>query len=128
MEYKDLKDKPWTGEDGGPKEVSNLEVVFPGNAMQELLPPYDEIPEEFKESDGTKWNVLFTKWFYHGVENLELFPKEGVDPNMAMRHIKACMGSFEPSQEHKESGVAYLLSLWFDDIKYDISEKKKETP
>lgn len=101
------------------KEVSDLDIAF-GGRTRELLPPYEEIPEEFKRmSSRNKWVSMVEDWFYYGLKNLQLKPKEGVDINKAMKHIKAIMGSFEPKHEHKMAGCAYLLSLWFDDVSYE---------
>jgi hypothetical protein len=49
--------------------------------------------------------------FYRGGE---LPPeKDGIDRRAAFRHISACLGSYDPSHEHKIAGVGYLISLWF---------------
>jgi hypothetical protein len=93
-------------------EVTDLDIAF-GNV--EHLPKWDAIPEEFKRGN-TKWNRLFNQCFFCGAKGLQLVPKEGVDAKKALRVIRACMGSFEPKHEHKEAGVAYLFSLWFDDF------------
>jgi hypothetical protein len=44
--------------------------------------------------------------------------KEGVDGNLAFRHLSAIQRSFTPKHEHKEAAVAYLASLWFEDVDY----------
>jgi len=100
------------------KEVPELEAIFPG-AVKHLMPRWEEIPAEFKEYRGTKWNGVFNDWFYHGAKNVKYKPKPGVDTAKAMRHVRAVMGSFEPKHEHKEAAVAYLLSQWFEDISYE---------
>lgn len=93
-----------------PTEVSDVQVVFPAS-VKGLLPPPDEIPKEFKRHAGTWANRMFSEWFYNGLSEAPRF-RDGIDPEKAMRHLTACMGSFEPRHEHKEAGVAYLLSLW----------------
>lgn len=108
-----------------PQEVSDAEVAFPAS-VSHLLPKREDIPEEFKRHNGTKWNQLFSDWFYRGLKESEFIPKEGVDVDKALRHIKCCMGSWEPKQQHKEAGVAYLLSLWFEDVKYTKGDPQKE--
>ena len=100
-----------------PAEVSQLELAFGGN-MAKLLPPYESVPAEFKGHNG-KWNNLVSTWFFQGLKNAVWTPKPGIDKDKALRHIKAILGSWEPKHEHKEAGVAYLLSLWFDDVKYE---------
>jgi hypothetical protein len=101
-----------------PQEISDSEMAFPAN-VSHLMPKWEEIPDLFKEHDGTIWNNIFNKWFYSGLKNMNTIPKDGIDSNKALRHIKAIMGSFEPKHEHKEAAVAYLMSQWFESITYD---------
>jgi hypothetical protein len=99
-----------------PSDVDGLDCAFGGD-MQKLLPPYDSIPDEFKQWNGHKWVDIVDKWFYSGLpKETEIKPKSGVDPRKAMKHLQAIMVSFRPKHEHKTAGVAYLMSLWFDDI------------
>jgi len=95
------------------QDVSDLEMAFPAN-VKHLMPPMEAIPREF-QNGHTVWNRLMTDWFCVGLKDLKLTPKEGVDTQRALRHLKAIIGSFEPSHEHKEAAVAYLLSQWFTD-------------
>jgi hypothetical protein len=101
------------------KTLTALDVAFGGAAhgMRELLPPYESIPKEFR-NNRTEWNRLFSDWFYRGLSSLELEPKEGIDKHAALAHIRAVMSSFEPKHEHKEAGVAFLLSQWFTNPKW----------
>lgn len=103
-------------------DVNGLSVAF-GNVAH--LPPMKDIPEEFKGHRGNKWTELFSQWFYSGLpKGTEFVPKPGVDKSKALAAIRAVMVSFEPKHEHKEAGVAYLLSEWFDDIKVpDVAPK-----
>lgn len=98
------------------QNVTDIDVVF-GTKALDLMPTYNKIPDEFKNGD-TKWNKVVNTWFYRGLKNAQFTPKDGVDKNKALKHIKAIMGSFEPKHEHKEAGCAYLLSEWFEDISY----------
>jgi hypothetical protein len=99
------------------KEVSDFEIQL-GGRMDKLLPAMSSIPEEFK-SRNTKWNDIVSKWFYGGFKNPKFTPKKDVDTNKAIRHLKAILVSYEPKHEHKEAGVAFLLSQWFEDITYE---------
>lgn len=88
--------------------------------MDKILPKKEEIPEEFWQHRGTVWNKMVSTWFFLGLKNLELEPREGVDQKLALRHIQAIMGSFAPKHEHKEAACAYLLSKYFQGIpKYE---------
>ena len=99
------------------QEVDAVSAAF-STTVAHLMPAYLDIPEEFRLGH-TKWNRMFSDWFFMGATNIKYTPKPGVESGKAMRHIKAIMGSFEPKHEHKEAAVAYLLSQWFDDVTYD---------
>lgn len=100
-----------------PVAVTGLEMAFgPEGGIKKLLPPMSEIPEEFKR-DHNPWCSVVSRWFFGGLTKEEVAawaPKEDIDKDMALRHVKAALGSFEPKHEHKEAGCAYLLSLWFE--------------
>lgn len=96
------------------KEVDDVTLAFPAT-VKHLMPNMKDIPEEFKQYNGTKWNKLVGQWFFNGLSKLELVPRPEVDANKDFRHIQAIMGSFEPKHEHKEAACAYLLSEWFED-------------
>lgn len=103
-----------------PKEDLN-----PFMATEPLLPPMEDIPEEFKRwNSQTKWNRLSNDIFFSGVTGLELTPKEGVDPDKALRHLGVTMGGYDTAHGHKEAGCAYLFSLWFEDAKWEVSKKE----
>ena len=98
-----------------PQDVDKLTMVFGcGGDFAKLLPPYAEIPEEFRRGHG-KWNDFMSTWFFKGLKGATITPKDGVDLGKALRHLKAIIGSFEPAHEHKEAAVAYLSSLWLED-------------
>lgn len=98
------------------QDVTNLAVAFGCRAM-ELMPPYKDIPDDYKRGH-TKWNKLFNDWFFGGLKSLDVAPKKGIDKQKALTHIRAIMVSFEPQHEHKEAGVAYLMSEWFEDAQW----------
>lgn len=54
------------------------------------------------------------------IANLVGKPREGIDAVVALTHLGVVQTSFEPTAEHKEAAVAYLASLWFEDLLYDI--------
>jgi hypothetical protein len=95
-------------------EISQLDVGF---GTTKGLPAYASIPDEFKRGK-TKWNKLFSDWFFSGLTSFSVAPADGVDKDKALKHIRALMASFEPSHEHKEAGVAYLMSKYFADAQW----------
>jgi hypothetical protein len=115
-----------------PIEVSDLEVAFGAN-VRHLMPAWDDIPEEFKrhvmrETPGdraSKYLRLVGDWFFVGIEGLRFDLKDDIDGGRVMRHIQTVLGSWEPKHEHKEAAVAYLLSLWTNDVKW---KRRERTP
>lgn len=98
-------------------EVSDVEIAFP--ATPPGLPAWNDLPKDFRENwhqNTHRWCRIPSKWFFKGgsLDEFGLQPKEGVDAEKAMRAIRACLGSFQPSHEHKIAGVAFMLSEWFD--------------
>ena len=103
-----------------PKEVNDLDMEFGPKDLKEYLPAMSEIPENFKYERGEalQWIKIANNWFFSGIQNLVITPKIGIDRNIALRHLKTIMSSYEPSHEHKIIGVAWLMSLWFDVFEY----------
>jgi len=95
-------------------KLENWDAVF-GNVS--FLPKMEDIPEQFKKHEGTKWNKIMNTWFFYGLPaETKFIAKPGVDEKKAKLALKAVLTSFSPSHEHKKAGVAYLMSEWFEDI------------
>lgn len=108
-----------------PKPLTDPELAFGPRDINSYLPKYETIPPEALR---TKWNRVFNVWFFNGLpKGSGIAVKEGIDGNLAMRHLRACMGSFEPKHEHKEAGCAYLMHEWFDAIVNAKGEDITET-
>lgn len=96
-----------------PVKVSDVDMAFGGaGKMDVLLPAWSEIPAEIKREQDT-WSPVVSRWFYEGLSG-KFIPKEGIDPDAALRHIRAIIGSYEPKHEHKIAGIAYLMGQWFE--------------
>jgi hypothetical protein len=80
---------------------------------RDLIPKWDEIPDEFK-SGRTLEVKLFNTFFFHGGSVDIFIPKEGVDKEKALRVLTFVARDWGLSHEHKESGWAYLVREWFD--------------
>lgn len=102
--------------------LTDMDVAFPAR-VKHLMPPMADIPAEFHNGRG-KWSKFQQDWFYSGLATLNLIPRDGIDLKIALRHLKAIQGSFEPKHEHKEAAVAYLASLWFTDDSTWTTNKK----
>jgi hypothetical protein len=100
--------------------VNRLDMAFGGD-VSKLLPPYADIPAPFKSDNTRTWfHKLPIDWFYRGLTSIQLTPRDGVDGEAALQHIRAVLVSFEPKHEHKMAGVAYLLDQWFSGGKWEV--------
>ena len=124
-----------------PKPISGADMAFGPRNINEWLPAWEDIPDEFKPGSWSSVNGVkhyssnvsdraakflnfVSDAFFLGLAELKLDPKEGVDPNVAWGHIRACMSSWDPKHEHKESGCAFLLSLWFDNVRWTAGKRE----
>ena len=96
-------------------DVGTMDIAFGTGVVGTLLPNMEDIPFDFPNRD--KFEKVAATWFYFGLAGESKFhPKEGVDTKKAQRVLQTCLGSFDPRHEHKMTGVAYLMSEWFEDI------------
>lgn len=114
-----------------PIVLSGLDVVFGAGRelMEKMLPTMDEIPEDFKcyggsgRGEAKQWINKVEDWFFKGITALKVTVKENVNPDLALRHLRCIIGSFEPQHEHKTAGAAYLMSLWYHKFDYTVVKK-----
>ena len=94
-------------------EISNATKAYPAD-VKNLMPAYDQIPEEIKNQDANNYTRLRAKWFLKGLMAHDVpEPRGGIDGDKAWDHLFCIQRSFEPKHEHKSAAVAYLMSLWF---------------
>jgi hypothetical protein len=113
-----------------PQEVTDLDMAFCVRAGA-LMPPRGDLPKCYYAFPGGRDSVRFASmWFFKGFQKADFTPREGVDTRLALRHIKACIGSFELKHEHKMAGVAFLLDQFFEKVVTDDKtyEFSKEVP
>ncbi len=101
-------------------DVDAVEEVFGAKDIYKMMPKYEDIPQEYKMNFHNPAFEFICGWFYTGLKNPEFVPKEGVDPEKALKHIATIMVSYAPKHEHKMAGCAWLLDQWF------ISYKNKK--
>lgn len=105
-------------------EIPSIDDILRERNYLKNFPLYEEIPKEFKEHNSpNKWNKLFSDWFFVGLKSLDITPKKGVDKDRAMKYIREFMGTWATKHEHKEAGIAYVMSLWFEDAKWEVKDK-----
>ena len=98
-----------------PQKTTGLDHAFGPSRIATFLPPYADLPEEFRR-ERNPWCQFVQDWFFKGADKDRLKAKPGVDWKDAVGHCATIMRSFEPKHEHKVAGVAYLLSLWFEPL------------
>lgn len=98
--------------------VNDVDIAF-GGRTDELLPAWNDIPEEFHKGSN-KWHKFANALFFGDAgKNTQIVPKAGIDVHEAARHVKAILGSFNPKHEHKIAGCAFLLSEFYQDVIFD---------
>lgn len=103
----------------GYQDITDAEMAF---GTTKLLVTRAELPED---RDTSKWNKLFSDMFFCGLTELDITPKEGVDINAALKCVKAHMGSWEPKHEDKEDGVAFMMSVLFEDATWTAGQMER---
>lgn len=82
----------------------------------DLMPSYSELHSKDVKWDN-KWERAVSTWFFDGIAKSRFTPKAGIDVNDAFYHLGNIIGDWTPKHEHKTDGAAFLMSLWFDDVK-----------
>ncbi len=103
-------------------ELDAIEIAFPAGALR-WMPKYEDIPDEYKDHVGFgdseyECVTIANYWFANGLnEDVEFYPREGVDARKAFDALRATLGSYAPKHEHKIAAVAYMMSCWFKEVK-----------
>jgi hypothetical protein len=104
-----------------PRDVSDMEMAFPANAVRDFMPSYEECKEGLRKLDAkteAMWRDFQATWFFSGLpDNVRVKLAPGIDGEAAFRHLSCIQGSYAPSHQHKEAAVAYLASRWFRSVK-----------
>jgi hypothetical protein len=101
-----------------PVKVSAVELAFPAHAL-DLMPAWEDIPDEFTCGDINVWSTIASSWFVHGLpDTVEFHLIDGIDGETMVRHLRCILGSYAPKHKHKMAAVAYLLSLWCERVDY----------
>lgn len=91
--------------------IKDVEIAF---GTTKLLPPFENIPEEFKKGNiySATVDALFAGAPLPDAE-LKFRPKfdDPEAPAALVRCVRAHLRSWEPKHEHKIAGVAYMASL-----------------
>lgn len=110
----ELKD----GFDHPSSDIDGLQMALGADLTKDsLIPPYLDIPEEFRRErgDARPWLKIQSDWFFHGLKDKgEFVAKKDIDAGDAWSHLATIQGSWDPKHEHKMAAVAWLMSRWFE--------------
>ena len=93
-------------------EVTDLDCAFP-TRYRELLPKWEDLTPDEKHMRGPFCDAV-SSLFYSGgkLEDQGIRIKDGIDAKKVYRYLRATMGDFGPSHEHKIGGIGHMLSQW----------------
>lgn len=95
-------------------EVSDLDCAFQGR-WRELLPKWADLTDEEKRGNGPFCDAVSSIFFSGGkLADHGIHIKDGVDGVKVHRYLRATLGDFGPSHEHKIGGIAHMLAKWCD--------------
>lgn len=112
-----------TGEMPPVPEVSDLDCAFQGR-WRELLPSWDDMTKEERSMRGPFCEALSSLFFRGGkLADHGITAKPGVDMAKVVRYIRATLGDFGPSHEHKIGGIAHMLAKWCTIVNTDCKNQ-----
>lgn len=86
--------------------ISDVEMAF---GAERLLPAWDDIPPEFQE--GNRYTELVEAIFYsRDLPDYQIEMKNGFDPQLLNRAVRAHLQSYGPKHQHKIAGVGFMLA------------------
>lgn len=106
-------------------EVSDADCAFQGR-WRELLPKWEDLTKDEKHYRGPFCEAVSSLFFSGGkLTDHGITFKPGVDGTKVMRYIRATLGDFGPSHEHKIGGIAHMLAKW---CHINPSQKGRKAP
>ncbi len=92
-----------------PVPVRAMDLAFPAD-VERLIPDYDTARAEATP----EWEDFAQYWFYPSPSpGVRFYPREGIDPEEAYRHLSCVLRTFSIKHEHKIAAMAVLCAAWF---------------
>lgn len=96
---------PYTMTPDEAASITDVEIAF---STDRLLPPWDEIPGEFKA--GNRYTRLAEDIFFsRPLPDWDLQVRDGFTVEQLQRVVRAHLGSFGPKHQHKIAGVGFQM-------------------
>jgi hypothetical protein len=93
-------------------------------SIGKIIPEWSDIPEYFRNRHYkynpvdddvlSKWFRLQSDWFYFGIKNLKMIPKNGIEKSQIIDYLALVNQIVNVEQEHKVAAFAYLCSIWIE--------------
>ena len=84
------------------------------NGYNFKLPPEEDYADYRKNwHNDYKGCVVAEEWFYHGLKQDRLKPRENIDKNKALNAVAHCLSNWAFSHEDKIALCGYLIDQWF---------------
>lgn len=111
-----------------PHRLTALDVAI-GTTVLHLMPPWHDIPLVYRigsrpgaeQTAADRWRALVVAWLTGDGNEIQLRPLEGIDHDVARRHIAVVLGNPSINTAHKVGAASYLCSLWFDDAVIEVA-------
>jgi hypothetical protein len=99
---------------GGIPYVDDVDCAFPSR-WRELLPKLEDLTDDERMClDRDPFCLAVSNLFFSGGKLADhgIFPKPGIDIVLVTRYLRATLGDWGPSHEHKIGGIAHMLKKW----------------
>lgn len=94
-----------------PRPASDVDLAFPATVIGTFLPRPEWIGDR-SQWLSSPWGRLTDGIFAGRPDDLGCTFEH--DHELVWRHIRVCLGSFEPSHQDKIAGIAFLLAVWMN--------------
>jgi len=98
-----------------PVQIPDVLLAFPAQILH-LMPSPKDIPDEYLEWRYS-WTKFAQEWFSYGLKADVVFDlKDGINGELAVRHLTAVLRSYQCRHQEKIAAVAFLSSRWFTQV------------
>lgn len=94
-----------------PTQVNATTQVQVAWGTTDLLPPLEEIPQEFHSSANIHHQIVAAIFYGSPLPDGDVTVRDGFAQDRMVDCVRAHLKSWGPKHEHKMAGVAYMLSL-----------------
>lgn len=109
--------------------VTGIQLAASSDQWKDILPPYDQLPDDYKSLESTKESFKFLEtMFFLGGRLTSVVPKSGVSEaqsHKVYQAVIAVLSAFGPSHIHKIGGLAFILDSFFTSMEWQANEPEE---